>query len=96
MKIFRKILFIILTAPIKFYRFAISPYTPASCRHIPTCSEYAIEAIRIHGFKGIWMGIKRISKCHPWGTSGYDPVLPKGMKKIKTEKLDMEKYKTIK
>ena len=96
MKIFRKILFYIVTAPIKFYRFAISPYTPASCRHVPTCSEYAIEAIRIHGFKGIWMGIKRISKCHPWGTSGYDPVLPKGIHKIKTEKFDAKKYEATK
>lgn len=92
MKILKKILFYILVAPIKFYRFAISPYTPASCRHVPTCSEYAIEAIRIHGFKGIWMAIKRISKCHPWGTSGYDPVLPKGMHKLKVKKIDVEKY----
>ncbi|MCD6555733.1 MAG: membrane protein insertion efficiency factor YidD [Bacteroidales bacterium] len=96
MKFFKEILFYIATAPIKFYRFAISPYTPASCRHVPTCSEYAIEAIRIHGLRGVWMGIKRISKCHPWGTSGYDPVLPRGMHKIKTEKFDAKKYGTVK
>ncbi len=75
-----------MTAPIKFYRYAISPYTPASCRHVPTCSEYTLEAIRVHGLKGLWMGMKRLSKCHPWGTSGYDPVLPKGMRKIKIKK----------
>lgn len=96
MKFFKEILFYIAVAPIKFYRFAISPYTPASCRHVPTCSEYAIEAIRIHGFRGIWMAVKRISKCHPWGTSGYDPVLPKGMHKIKTKEFDAKKYDTAK
>ncbi len=82
----KKIWISILTAPIKFYRYAISPYTPASCRHVPTCSEYTLEAIRVHGLKGLWMGMKRLSKCHPWGTSGYDPVLPKGMRKIKIKK----------
>ncbi|NOZ34703.1 MAG: membrane protein insertion efficiency factor YidD [Chlorobi bacterium] len=92
MNILRKILFQIAVAPIKFYRFAISPYTPSSCRHIPTCSEYAVEAIRIHGLKGFWMAAVRISHCHPWGTSGYDPVLPKGMHKIKVHKIDLGKY----
>lgn len=61
-----------------FYRFAISPLTPASCRHTPTCSAYMVEAIKIYGpFKGTWLGLKRLSKCHPWGTHGYDPVPPK-------------------
>ncbi len=96
MKILKKILFYIAVAPIKFYQYAISPYTPASCRHVPTCSEYAIESIRIHGLRGIWPAIKRISRCHPWGTSGYDPVLPKGMHKIKTTELNIEKYDKIK
>ena len=60
---------------IKFYRNFISPLTPSSCRHIPTCSEYTIEAINKHGIiRGGWLGLKRLSKCHPWGTSGYDPV----------------------
>ncbi len=86
MKILKKILFYIITAPIYFYRYAISPYTPASCRHIPSCSEYAIESVKVHGIRGIWLGTKRILKCHPWGTSGLDPVLPKGMRKIKVKK----------
>jgi uncharacterized protein len=61
-----------------FYKYAISPLTPASCRHVPTCSTYMIEAIKIHGpFKGTFLGLRRLSKCHPWGTSGYDPVPPK-------------------
>ncbi len=92
MKFIKKILIKILIAPIQFYRIAISPYTPSSCRHVPTCSEYAVEAIKIHGLRGVWMAIKRISKCHPWGTSGYDPVLPKGMRKLKIKKFNTEKY----
>lgn len=48
---------------------------PASCRHIPTCSAYSMEAIKKYGiFKGGWLAVKRISRCHPWGTSGPDPV----------------------
>jgi putative membrane protein insertion efficiency factor len=78
----------ILTFPflllIRFYQVAISPYTPASCRYSPTCSHYAIEALEIHGlFKGSWLAIKRISKCHPWGGNGYDPVPDKKSKNKK-------------
>lgn len=66
-----------------FYRFAISPLKPPSCRHVPTCSAYMIEAVKIHGpFKGTFLGIKRLSRCHPWGTHGYDPVPPKKIKGI--------------
>ncbi|MDR1860222.1 MAG: membrane protein insertion efficiency factor YidD [Bacteroidales bacterium] len=65
----------ILLAMIWFYRHVISPLFPPSCRHVPTCSQYAIDAIKIHGpFRGVWMAIKRICRCTPWGTSGYDPV----------------------
>jgi len=60
---------------IRFYQAAISPYTPAACRFSPTCSSYSLEALQIYGlFKGSWLAIKRIGKCHPWGGSGYDPV----------------------
>ncbi|MBN1598601.1 MAG: membrane protein insertion efficiency factor YidD [Bacteroidales bacterium] len=69
----------ILILPVKFYQHAISPYTPASCRHIPTCSQYTIEALKVHGIiKGLYFSVKRISKCHPWGTHGFDPVPPPG------------------
>jgi len=79
-----KILGWILLIPVYIYKYGISPFTPASCRHIPTCSEYAVQAIRIHGpFKGFVLTAKRISRCHPWGTSGYDPVPPKEEKKKK-------------
>lgn len=65
----------LMTAVIRFYRGAISPHFPPSCRFAPTCSEYAIEAIRKHGpLKGGWLTLKRIARCHPWGGSGYDPV----------------------
>lgn len=60
---------------IKFYRLCISPLKPPSCRYTPTCSEYAIEALKKHGLiKGSYLAAKRILSCHPWGGSGYDPV----------------------
>ena len=75
LNIFTKSLGWLLMLPIRFYRKFISPLTQPSCRFTPTCSEYAIEAITKHGpFKGTWLAIKRILRCHPWGGSGYDPV----------------------
>ncbi|HNW72228.1 MAG: membrane protein insertion efficiency factor YidD [Bacteroidales bacterium] len=60
---------------IRFYQAALSPYLMPSCRFTPTCSVYGIEAIRKHGpFRGTWLTLKRIGRCHPWGGSGYDPV----------------------
>lgn len=71
----RKILIFPLVLLIKFYQLCISPFTPPSCRFTPTCSQYALEALRKHGlFKGGWLALKRILRCHPWGGSGYDPV----------------------
>lgn len=66
----------ILILPIKFYQFSISPLFPPSCRFIPTCSEYAIQALKKYGpIKGLYLSLKRILKCHPWGGSGYDPLV---------------------
>lgn len=60
---------------IRVYQLLISPLLPASCRYTPTCSSYALEALRKHGvFKGGWLALKRIFSCHPWGGSGHDPV----------------------
>lgn len=60
---------------IRFYQTAISPHTPPACRYVPTCSQYAIEAIKKYGsIKGVYLAGKRILRCHPWGGSGYDPV----------------------
>ena len=60
---------------IKIYQLLISPLFPSSCRYTPTCSHYTLEALKKYGLlKGSWLGIKRISRSHPWGGSGYDPV----------------------
>jgi len=59
---------------IKIYRRFISPLTPPACRFYPTCSEYAEEAIKKYGAKGIFLAIKRILKCHPFHPGGYDPL----------------------
>lgn len=60
---------------IHFYQKYLSPLSPPSCRYVPSCSHYAIEAIEIHGpIKGGYLAIKRILKCNPWGGLGYDPV----------------------
>lgn len=65
----------LLILPVRFYQLSISPMLPPSCRFTPTCSSYAIEALRKHGpIKGLWLTVKRLSRCHPWGGSGYDPV----------------------
>lgn len=65
----------LLILPIRFYRKYISPLKPPTCRFTPTCSQYAIEAIRKHGpFKGVALAVWRILRCNPWGGSGYDPV----------------------
>ncbi|MBX2896207.1 MAG: membrane protein insertion efficiency factor YidD [Cyclobacteriaceae bacterium] len=61
--------------PVRIYQVTISPLLGAHCRHTPSCSQYTIEAIQEWGvLKGIVLGAKRIGRCHPWGTSGYDPV----------------------
>lgn len=65
----------IVIFPILVYQHTISPLFPSSCRFQPTCSQYAKEAILKHGIiKGIVLAVKRISKCHPWGGCGHDPV----------------------
>lgn len=70
-----KIIIYLLLLPIRFYQLAISPMLPSSCRYTPTCSQYSIEAIKKHGpLKGLWLSVKRILSCNPWGGSGYDPV----------------------
>ncbi len=60
---------------IRVYQYGISPMFPPRCRYLPTCSEYTAQAIAKYGIlKGSWLGIKRISRCHPWGGHGHDPV----------------------
>ncbi|MDR2362392.1 MAG: membrane protein insertion efficiency factor YidD [Prevotellaceae bacterium] len=60
---------------IKFYQLCLSPLKPPTCRFTPNCSQYALEALRKHGLiKGLWLSLRRILRCHPWGGGGYDPV----------------------
>ncbi len=67
----------LLIAPIKFYKFFLSPWVDQSCRFTPTCSSYAIEAIETQGaLRGTYLATKRLCRCHPWAAGGYDPVCP--------------------
>jgi putative membrane protein insertion efficiency factor len=71
----KKILAYPIVLFIRFYQITISPYTPSACRFQPTCSQYALEALKKHGiFRGGQLALKRILSCHPWGGSGHDPV----------------------
>tara|TARA_B100000579_G_C22778714_1_gene828050 strand:- start:395 stop:595 length:201 start_codon:yes stop_codon:yes gene_type:complete len=60
---------------IRAYQFLLSPILGENCRHIPTCSQYSVQAIKEWGsLKGLWISLKRIFRCNPWGTKGYDPI----------------------
>jgi putative membrane protein insertion efficiency factor len=78
MRVIKKIfnfISLLLIIPIKVYQYLLSPILPNTCRYSPTCSVYAIEALKKYGpIKGMWLAIKRIVSCNPWGGSGYDPV----------------------
>lgn len=76
----------LMIGPIRFYQMCISPMLPRACRYVPTCSQYAIEAIRIHGpLKGLSLASRRICRCNPWGGSGIDPVPQKNSKSNKND-----------
>jgi putative membrane protein insertion efficiency factor len=65
----------IAKAPIHAYRWTVKAWLGWECRHLPTCSEYALEAIDLNGaWRGSWLTLARLCRCHPWGTHGYDPV----------------------
>lgn len=65
----------ILIVPIRIWQLTFSAILPPTCRFAPSCSAYAIEALQRHGpIKGGWLAVRRIGRCHPWGSSGYDPV----------------------
>ena len=75
MKTLLRILSLPFIALIKIYQWVISPILGPKCRFTPTCSTYSLQAFKKHGvFKGLWLTIRRVSRCHPWGGSGYDPV----------------------
>lgn len=65
----------LIALPVRAYRLILSPWVGHNCRYQPTCSAYALEALDRHGaLKGAWLAARRIGRCHPWGSSGYDPV----------------------
>ncbi|NJC09355.1 hypothetical protein GGQ62_002353 [Polymorphobacter fuscus] len=65
----------VLIVPIRIWQLTFSKLLPPTCRFSPSCSAYTIEALRRHGpLKGLWLGARRLGRCHPWGPSGYDPV----------------------
>jgi putative membrane protein insertion efficiency factor len=71
----KKGLSFLLSLPVYFYRGAISPFLTPSCRHVPSCSQYMLDSLKLHGpFTGLLMGTGRILRCRPGGTHGYDPV----------------------
>lgn len=72
----------LLALPIRFYRRFLSPLLPPACRYEPSCSRYALEALAVHGpFRGIWLAVRRLSRCHPFGGMGFDPVPPPHVRK---------------
>ncbi len=83
MNVLRIIFSKLLIGMVRFYQLAISPYLGKSCRYTPTCSQYMIEAVHEWGpLKGFWLGLKRIGRCHPWGSHGHDPVPENPAKKL--------------
>ena len=90
--VLRNILLEVVVIPVRLYQWIISPLIPSSCRHVPTCSQYTIEALKNHGIlTGTYLSIHRILRCHPWGTHGYDPVPEKPYRVIKFKKLKQKK-----
>ncbi len=65
----------VLAVPVHAYRLLLSPLLGPNCRYYPTCSAYALDALRVHGaLKGSWLSVQRVCRCHPWHPGGYDPV----------------------
>ena len=82
MEIFIRPITLMVIGVVKLYQAVISPLMPQTCRHLPTCSEYTIEALRVFGpFKGTYLSIKRIISCRPGGSHGYDPLPEKDSSK---------------
>ena len=70
---------LLLMGLVQLYRYSFSYFLGRNCRFSPTCSEYALAALDVHGpLRGVWLAVRRIGRCHPWGGSGYDPVPPAG------------------
>ena len=73
-----RLLAAVLSLPVLIWRYLISPAMPPACRYMPSCSEYSLEALRVHGpVRGSYLTVRRLARCHPWGGHGYDPVPPR-------------------
>ena len=73
--VINRVVSVLLLSMIHAYRLLISPILGPCCRHLPSCSDYAMGAIRIHGpLRGSWLVVQRVSRCHPFHPGGYDPV----------------------
>ncbi len=81
------VLSLALQTAVRAYQLLVSPLLPPSCRFLPSCSEYAAEAIKRHGaLRGVGLTLHRLARCHPWGGSGYDPVPePSGFDRLRTD-----------
>ena len=91
-QLIKKAVIIVFLIPVKFYQWFISPMLPQTCRHTPSCSQYTVESLKKHGpLTGTWLSVRRLSKCHPWGTWGYDPVPDENYKIF-----NFKKYKATK
>ena len=77
----------LLSLPVRFYRRVISPLKPPTCRFDPTCSSYALDALRVHGaVKGSWLTVRRLCRCHPFCAPGHDPVPEKKATRLPSQK----------
>jgi putative membrane protein insertion efficiency factor len=89
----RKIVILPFIGLIYLYQYLISPLMPKGCRHLPSCSAYSIEALKMHGlFRGGLLASNRIVRCNPWGTSGFDPVPRFLIRKINLKRLTRGKH----
>jgi uncharacterized protein len=81
----QKVAILVLQALIRGYQLVLAPFFPPSCRYLPSCSDYAVEAIGRHGaIVGVGLAVRRLARCHPWGSSGYDPVPdPRGSDRLR-------------
>ncbi len=85
-KLLGRLLALPMLGLVGLYRLAISPWLGNNCRYEPSCSEYAMDALRLHGaFRGGWLALRRIGRCHPWGGSGYDPVPEKQEDRVEVD-----------
>jgi putative membrane protein insertion efficiency factor len=88
-----KIISYLLSLPVYFYKFAISPLLRTSCRHVPSCSQFAIDALKIHGpVRGSLLAVNRILRCRPGGTHGYDPVPRFWIRRYYSSSLLLKRY----